>query len=125
MLMNIVFVVPMLKYNWPAPHAGLALATTLSAFLNAGLLLLGLKKARVYSAEKGWSKLLTQAIFAAAVMGTVVFILAGDISFWINSSAIERVIQLSWIILVGAITYFAILWSSGVRFTQLLRPKKS
>ena len=124
MAMNILFVVPMLKYNWPAPHAGLALATTLSAFLNAGLLFLGLKKSGVYFPEKGWMKLFSQTILAASIMGIVVFNLSDELSFWINATAIERIMQLAWIIPVGVLTYFAILWVTGVRFAQLIRPKQ-
>ena len=123
MLMNVIFVVPMLKLGWTAPHAGLALATTLSAFLNAGLLYLGLKKAGVYTPQKGWMKLFLQTILAASIMGGSVFILAGELSFWITATAIERIMQLGWIIPVGVATYFAVLWGTGVRFKQLLRPR--
>jgi len=125
MLMNILFVVPMLKLNWPAPHAGLALATTLSAFLNAGLLFLGLKKAGVYSPQKGWGRLFLQSILAASVMGVVIYSVSGNLSFWIRATAVERIIQMSWIIPLGAGVYFAILWLTGVRFSLLMRPKQS
>ncbi|MCW8901455.1 MAG: murein biosynthesis integral membrane protein MurJ, partial [Gammaproteobacteria bacterium] len=53
MIMNVAFVVPMLKLGWTAPHAGLALATSISAFINAGLLYRGLKKAGVYLPQTG------------------------------------------------------------------------
>lgn len=125
MAMNIIFVVPMVKLGWPAPHAGLALATTLSAFLNAGLLYLGLKKAGIYTPQKGWSKLFFQTILAASIMGGGVFMLAGELSFWITATAVERVIRLSWIIPIGVVSYFAVLWITGVRFKLLLRPKQS
>ena len=125
MVMNIAFVVPMLKLGWPAPHAGLALATTLSAFLNAGLLYLGLKKIGVYSPQKGWLKLFLQTFLAASIMGGVVFSLSGELSFWVTATAIERIIQLLWIIPTGAVTYFVVLWASGVHFSQLMRPAKS
>ena len=125
MLMNVAFVVPMLQLGWPAPHAGLALATTLSAFLNAGLLFLGLKKIGVYSPEKGWLRLFFQTTLAAGVMGVVIFIASGELSFWLKSTAIERIIELSWIIPLGALSYFAVLWVVGVRFKQLLRPRES
>ena len=125
MLMNVLFVVPMLHYDWPAPHAGLALATTLSAFLNAGLLYLGLKKTGVYTPQKGWMKLFFQTILAGSVMGGIIFIVSGELSFWTKATAIERVIQLSWIIPLGAVSYFVVLWITGVRFSQLLRPKQS
>lgn len=125
MVMNIIFVVPMVKLDWPAPHAGLALATTLSAFLNAGLLYLGLKKAGIYMPQKGWSKLFFQTILAASIMGGGVFMLAGELSFWLTATAIERVMRLSWIIPIGVVSYFAVLWITGVRFKLLLRPKQS
>lgn len=125
MVMNVAFVVPMLQLDWPAPHAGLALATTLSAFLNAGLLYFGLKKSGVYLPEKGWLKLVAQTVFAAAVMGWIIFTVSGELSFWINATAVERIMQLSWVIPVGVVSYFAVLWVIGVRFKQLMKPKQS
>jgi len=125
MLMNILFVVPMLKLGWPAPHAGLALATTLSSFINAGLLFWGLKKSGVYSPQAGWFKLFSQTFFAASVMAGVILTVSGDLSDWISATATQRILQMSWIIPLGAVTYFAVLWISGVRFKLLLRPKQS
>lgn len=125
MVMNILFVIPMLKFGWPAPHAGLALATTLSAFLNAGLLFLGLKKAGVYSPQKGWMKLFLQTMLAASVMGGLTYSLSGDLAFWINATPSQRMLQLSWIIPMGGLSYFAVLWLAGVRFKQLQRPQLS
>ena len=125
MLMNILFVVPMLKLGWPAPHAGLALATTFSAFINAGLLYLGLKKTGVYSPQSGWMKLFVQTILAASVMAVIIFTVSGELSFWLKATASQRILQLSWIIPLGAISYFAVLWFTGVRFSQLIRPKQA
>lgn len=125
MVMNIAFVVPMLKLGWPAPHAGLALATTLSAFLNAGLLFLGLKKAGVYSPQIGWRKLFFQTILAASLMGGIIFTVSGELSFWTKATGIEKILQLSWIIPLGAVSYFVVLWVTGVRFSQLMRPKQA
>ena len=122
MLMNVAFVVPMLKLGWAAPHAGLALATSISAFINAGLLYRGLKKAGVYSPLTGCLKLFFQTGFAVSVMGALVFMLSGELSFWITATASQRILQLSWIIPLGAMCYFIVLWLSGVRFSQLRRP---
>lgn len=125
MVMNVIFVVPMLKLGWTAPHAGLALATSLSAFINASLLYFGLKKAGVYSPLPGWMKLFSQAVLAVSVMGAVIFAASGELSFWINATASQRILQLSWIIPLGAFSYFTVLWMTGVRFSQLMRPKPS
>ena len=51
--LNVLFVLPLMHF-WQIGHVGLALATSCSAFLNAGLLFLGLYKAKVYQPEKGW-----------------------------------------------------------------------
>jgi len=125
MIMNVLFVVPMLKLGWDAPHAGLALATSLSAFINAGLLFLGLKKAGVYSPQAGWVRLLFQTGLAVTVMGVLIYTVSGELSFWINAGATQRITQLSWIIPMGAVSYFAVLWITGVRFSQLRRPKQA
>jgi putative peptidoglycan lipid II flippase len=125
MVLNIAFVVPMLKFGWSAPHAGLALATTFSAFINAGLLYLGLKKSGVYLPQSGWMKLFLQTGFAVSVMGGVIYAVSGELSFWINATAMQRILQLSWIIPLGIAIYFSMLWLTGVRFSQLIRPKQS
>lgn len=125
MVMNVIFVVPMVKLGWDAPHVGLALATSISAFINAGLLFLGLKKAGIYSPQSGWMKLFFQATLAVCVMGGLIFAVSGEFSFWLTATASQRILQLSWIIPVGAVSYFAVLWLSGLRFSQLRRPEQS
>lgn len=47
MVLNLLFVVP-LHLLWQVGHAGLSLATTCSAYLNAGLLLSGLMRRDIY-----------------------------------------------------------------------------
>lgn len=122
MLMNVVFVVPMVQLGWSAPHAGLALATSISAFINAGLLLRGLKKAGIYSPVEGWFKLFLQAGVSVVVMAAVLYFVSGALSQWVTVTASQRIVHLSWIIPLGALCYFLVLWLSGVRFQQLRRP---
>ncbi len=123
MAMNVLFVVPMLQLGWSAPHAGLALATTLSSFINAALLYAGLRKKGVYHPQPGWLKLLLQSLFAATAMVAVLLLVAGDSESWIAAGASTRIVKLAWMIPLGAVVYFAALGLSGVRFSQLKRPK--
>ena len=53
MVLNLLFVLP-LMYFWNIGHLGLALATSVAAYLNAGLLLRGLARAGVYRCSRGW-----------------------------------------------------------------------
>lgn len=123
MLCNVIFVFGMLKLNIDGAHAGLALATTVSALLNAGLLLRGLKKDGVYRVQAGWMKLCVQTGFAALIMAAVLVWLMGADSLWQASSAMERAGRLTGLVSLGAVSYFAVLWLLGWRFASLRRPK--
>jgi len=68
MLLNILIVVPWVRSGWAAPHAGLAVATSASAFINAGLLWLRLRKDGVWSPQPGWRRFLLQVAVACGVM---------------------------------------------------------
>ena len=54
MAMNLLFVGAFTALSLPAPHAGLALATSLGAFVNAGLLYRYLRRDRVYTPGSDW-----------------------------------------------------------------------
>ncbi|MFT5085056.1 MAG: putative peptidoglycan lipid II flippase, partial [Lentisphaeria bacterium] len=55
MVLNVLFVVP-LHVFWQVGHAGLALATSVSAFINAGLLYRGLVQSEAYTPSAGWAR---------------------------------------------------------------------
>ncbi|MEZ5528834.1 MAG: lipid II flippase MurJ [Porticoccaceae bacterium] len=61
--LNLVFAVPLHLY-WGIGHVGLALATSVSAMLNAGLLLRGLRKLDVYQPEAGWYRFVGNLLVA-------------------------------------------------------------
>jgi putative peptidoglycan lipid II flippase len=67
-VLNLLFVVPMVMLDVPGPHAGLALATSLAAWVNAGLLFHMLKKKQVYRPESGWPRLFLQLGGAALML---------------------------------------------------------
>jgi putative peptidoglycan lipid II flippase len=122
MLFNVILVVSLVQLGYAAPHAGLALATTFSSFINAMLLLRGLLRDGVFRPEAGWIGYLARLVLAAAVMGSVLWWLAGDWQQWIGYSLTERLLHLGWLIPVGAVIYFAILAASGLHFGQFRRP---
>ena len=72
-------VVASLALMGPLGHTGLALATTLSGFVNAGLLLRGLLRERVYCPRPGWGALLAKGLGASLLMGlTLALGVGGD-----------------------------------------------
>lgn len=114
---NMVFNVLLI---WPLAHAGLALATTLSALLNAGLLYQHLRRAAIYRPEPGWGRFLLQIIAASCVMGLLLWLLAGPLDWWLASGAWARVRWLMVVIAGGLVSYALILLACGLRPQHLL-----
>jgi putative peptidoglycan lipid II flippase len=119
MVLNIAFVVPMVMLQYEAPHVGLALATTFSAYINATLLYRGLRKADVYRPLQGWAKLSLQILLACIGMGVYLVMMTPALESWSELSILARAGQLAMIIGIAAAIYFTILLLSGVRPNQL------
>ncbi len=113
--LNLVLV-PMLA------HAGLALATSLAALLNAGLLLAGLLRSGRYRPSPGWGLLLLRLVVACALLGLGLGLAEGQLD-WIGlrSEPLLRVALLFGILLASALVYFGSLWAMGLPAHRLLR----
>ena len=113
-LMNLVFIIPF-------KHAGLALAIGLGACLNAGLLYYKLRSHEIYQPQPGWRIFFLKILTALVVMGIVLWFAAGNDASWLIDSAMIRAGRLSWIIIVGALSYFAALWLLGFRLKDFTK----
>lgn len=120
MALNLLFVVPMVWAGWQGPHAGLALATALAAWLNAGLLFHRLHRDGVYQAQPGWTRLLVQILLAALLMGGLLWWGLGELELWTQWDSARRIKQLLLWVPLGAMSYLAVLLLLGVRPRQLL-----
>ena len=103
----------------PLAHAGLALATSLAAFVNAGLLFRGLYKDEVYRPRPGWSALAWRVAIASLALAALLWWGAGDLGRWFAWSGYERAGQLLLWVVVGATAYFALLAAAGLRPAHL------
>ena len=113
--MNLLFVVPMVVYGVTGPHAGLALATGLAAWLNAVLLFRGLRRQEIYSPQAGWGHLSLQVILASLCMVAVLWFGVADDSLWSGWDWYERATQLMIWIAAAAGVYMLVLWLLGLR----------
>ena len=104
---------------FPLQHAGLALATALSAFLNAGLLYRGLHRDGVYQPAEGWLAYLIRLILANLAMASALLWLVADIDQWLAWSLWQRVSQTAFLVFTGIGIYGATLLISGVRLRHL------
>jgi len=100
---------------WPLAHVGLALATSLAAFLNAGLLFVNLRRREIYQPGAGWPKFLAQLCVATVAMGLVLWFGAGDLAQWASASARERLWHLTGLIAGGGGTYLLVALAVGIR----------
>ncbi|MDH5737586.1 MAG: murein biosynthesis integral membrane protein MurJ [Gammaproteobacteria bacterium] len=106
---------------WHLQHAGLALATSLSAFINAGLLFFGLRRAGVLHLTPGWGRLTAQLIWACAVMLALLYVIKPEQSDWLEMGILMRFMWMGGICLAGVLAYTAALRLTGFRFSSLLR----
>ncbi|AFJ03129.1 putative peptidoglycan lipid II flippase MurJ [Methylophaga frappieri] len=104
-------------------HVGLALATALSAMLNAFLLYHGLRKAAIYQPNPGWLGFYLRLIAANGLLVLFLITLNPDISSWQQATAWQRSQWLAMLIGGGAFSYFLILFALGIRLSSLLKPK--
>lgn len=107
----------------PLKHVGLALAISLAAFVNAGVLYLMLRRQEVYLPSPGWVSFLSRVFLASAVMGAALFWGMGDIDSWLQAPAIERAMRLSILVVAGGLVYLLTAGAFGVRLAQLLLKK--
>ena len=119
--LNLMFVVPLVILEIPGQHAGLALATSLAAWVNAGLLYRMLRKQQVYRPQTGWRQFLLQLGLAGAVLGAVLFWGTPAMPVWLDWSVWSRVSGLFIWVVVGAGAYFIALHLAGLRLGSLWR----
>jgi putative peptidoglycan lipid II flippase len=110
---------------FPLAHAGLALATALSAYLNAGLLYRGLCKDNAYRPLAGWGRFLVRVALANALMAMVLISGMGRLEDWLLWGAIERAWRLTVWVVGGGMIYIACLWLSGLRWEHVTVAKST
>ena len=127
MLLNLVFLVPLHLY-WQIGHVGLALATSVSAYLNAALLFHQLRRRQIYRTSGQWSVFGLRLLAALAAMLAVVWLLADglgalDASVWQRFVWWQRGLRLAGVCAGGAAIYAAVLFLAGFRAGDLRGPK--
>ena len=99
-------------------YVGLAIATTLSATLNAWLLYRGLKQAQVYHLSKTTKVFVAKLMLGASVMALVVYQLSYDFDIWLSMGFFDQISQLVICIVAGGFSYFSVIFLLGVRLND-------
>jgi putative peptidoglycan lipid II flippase len=112
MVLNLILI-------FPFAHMGLALATTVSAYLNAFLLYWGLRKQGLYKAQPGWWSWVFKLLTANVVMLVSIIWLNPEIEQWMAFTEWQRASWTAILVSVGIISYGGILLISGIRLRHL------
>jgi len=105
-------------------HAGLTLATSIGACVNASLLLWMLRRKGIYQPLPGWGLFFGKLVLALTALGAAVFFAAGSEAFWLQAGMLAKVGRLSLVVLAGAGAYFFVLWLLGFRPRDFLRAEQ-
>ncbi|MDM8544962.1 murein biosynthesis integral membrane protein MurJ [Candidatus Venteria ishoeyi] len=100
---------------WSLAHIGLALATALSALLNAALLYRALSEQKLFIPESGWIRFFSQLVFASLGMSALLWWGVGSFSDWLIQPLGWRIWHLFGWIGAGVVCYFTLLWLAGLR----------
>ena len=122
-VVNIVFSIIFVK---SMAHVGLMLALSISAWVNASLLLLILILRKSYRPQAGWLWFIVRVVIAVSAMGVCLNYLNAAPEVWFERTFWQRVMSLSILLVAAMLTYFVALLAMGLRPTQLLlSPKHS
>ncbi|MEP1471498.1 MAG: murein biosynthesis integral membrane protein MurJ [Halieaceae bacterium] len=122
MVLNLLFVLP-LMYFYNVGHVGLALATSVAAYLNAGLLFRGLRREGVFRFQPGWGIYSGRLLAATAGMALVVVWLVPDNSVWLAWDWTQRAMQILLVCGAGVGVYVGLHLLLGTRLSHLRGPR--
>ncbi len=123
MVMNPLFIFPLMWW-FDLGHVGLAVATSLSAWLNAGLLYRGLNREGVLRVPRAGSDYGLMLMIGLGTMGFVLWLLTPGLSWWLNGGITDRVLAMSGLVVAGVLAYVFPLYAMGLRLHQFRSPNQ-
>jgi putative peptidoglycan lipid II flippase len=115
LVLSVVLAYWLTRIGYEGTHAGLALAISVAALLNAWLLYRGLRKDGVIRHSSGWPSLLVQILIANVAMFAVLAFMQRPLSWWLATTIAGKTTWLGVTIAAGACAYFLVLLALGLR----------
>ncbi len=123
-VLNAIFVGLWLWSGKAGVHAGLALASALAGYINAGLLLYWLRARGIYQPGPGWMRFgLALGLACASTAVLIVFVHGRYFPDWQGLVAVERVLGLASLLGIAAAAYLITAFAGGLRPRHLLERK--
>lgn len=118
MVLNVALVFPLMWW-FNLGHVGLALATAIAAWANAGMLYRGLRRDAILSLNALSIRWLMQIAFGTLAMMLVIWWMLPELSLWTVWPWWQRALQLGLLCASGFAVFVLGLWLSGVRLADL------
>lgn len=112
MVFNIIFAIPF-------GYVGLAMATALSAGLNAILLYQKLHRTQVFRVSGNTLFLVARVVIAALAMSGVIYLLQSDFELWLEWEIEQRILELLLLLVAGVGSFVVALFAVGFRFHHI------
>lgn len=117
---NLIVVVPMILWDVPAPHAALALATSIAGYVNVWQLYRSLKRDGIYQPGAGWGHLVGRMVVANGLMAILLVFAVPGLEQWAAWGSTQRALHLAMWIILAIVTYVASLRLTGLDLPELL-----
>ncbi|SGZ85203.1 Proposed peptidoglycan lipid II flippase MurJ [Bathymodiolus thermophilus thioautotrophic gill symbiont] len=112
-----VFLNAILAYYYA--HTGLAIATSISAAINASLLYYYLNQRAIFTLSKNFFKLFLKVLLATIIITIFILNFNQTINDYLNASAWNRVLEIGYVISLSVLIYFVSLRLLGVKMREL------
>ncbi|MBV1911271.1 MAG: murein biosynthesis integral membrane protein MurJ [Kangiellaceae bacterium] len=116
MVVNMIF---NLILFYPLAHVGLALATSISALLNAALLFRALKRTKSFIPDANWWSWIAKLAGGNTVLLLFIYFAMDDITTWQEWAVSERVTHMSFLVVSCVVLYVLSMYLFGVRAKDL------
>ena len=121
MVLNVVFVFPLMWY-FDMGHVGLALATSVSAWLNAGLLFMGLRRGGVPLSGVFAGKYALRLLISVMVMAALLVYATPSVQAWLAADVWWRVSHILGLVMAGMGAFVVLLAALGTRLQEIRDP---
>lgn len=118
---NLIIVLPWYKMGFVGAHAGLALSTAISGFVNAAMLYFTLRKQGLVNLSQGWILYLLKVFAASLLMALAVWYLNPSDVWWQAAGVWDKLGALGGLLLSAMLAYLAAILAMGIRPKRLLK----
>ncbi len=102
-------------------HAGLALSVSLGACVNAGMLLIGLRRRGIYQPLPGWAGFFSKQLLALCALAVLLWVIRAYLPVPTPvSSLVDRLLWVSIVLGAGGALYVTVLWLLGFRLRDFV-----